>query len=120
MAKTEALSVAGIVLPIIAGLVIALLLSPLFAVFAALGPVITIGTWWERRRRNRRDHRRALADLDEKLAGLVATLPVRRVAEMTRRRGLHPDPAEVVRRAEGPSVRCWDAAPNIPTLFGLR
>ena len=119
LARTEALSVAGIVLPIIAGLVIALLLSPLFAVFAALGPVITIGTWWERRRRNRRDHRRALADLDEKLAGLVATLPVRRVAEMTRRRGLHPDPAEVVRRAEGPSVRCWERRPEHPDAFRI-
>ena len=119
LAKSEALSVAGIVLPIIAGLVIALLLSPLFAVFAALGPVITIGTWWERRRRNRRDHRRALADLDEKLAGLVATLPVRRVAEMTRRRGLHPDLAEVVRRAEGPSVHCWERRPEHPDAFRI-
>ena len=119
LARTEALSVAGIVLPIIAGLVIALLLSPLFAVFAALGPVITIGTWWERRRRNRRDHRRALADLDEKLAGLVATLPVRRVAETMRRRGLHPDPAEVVRRAEGPSVRCWERRPEHPDAFRI-
>ena len=111
LARSEALSVAGIVLPIIAGLVIALLLSPLFAVFAALGPVITIGTWWERRRRNRRDHRRALAELDEQLAALAAALPVSRVAEMARRRALHPDPAEVVRRAEGPSVHCWERRP---------
>ena len=117
LAKSEALSVAGIVLPIIAGLVIALLLSPLFAVFAALGPVITIGTWWERRRRNRRDHRRAVAELDEQLSVLAATLPVNRVAEMARRRGLHPDPAEVVRRAEGPSVHCWERRPEHPDAF---
>ncbi|MXW74566.1 MAG: FHA domain-containing protein [Acidimicrobiaceae bacterium] len=108
LADSEALSVAGIVLPIIAGLVIAVLLSPLFALFAALGPVITIGTWWERRRRNRRDHRRALAELEESLAGLARNLPICRVAETARRRGLHPDPAEVVRRAEGPSVHCWE------------
>ncbi len=116
-AKSEALSVAGIVLPIIAGLVIALLLSPLFAVFAALGPVITIGTWWERRRRNRRDHRRALAELDEQLAGLAAALPVSRVAETERRRALHPDLAEVVRRAEGPSVHCWERRPGHADAF---
>ncbi|MCY3849260.1 MAG: FtsK/SpoIIIE domain-containing protein [Acidimicrobiaceae bacterium] len=107
-ADSEALSVAGIVLPIVAGLVIAVLLSPLFALFAALGPVITIGAWWERRRRNRRDHRRAVAKLEEALSGLATNLPACRVAEMTRRRGLHPDPAEVVRRAEGPSVHCWE------------
>jgi len=103
-AKDEVLSVAGILLPIIAGSVIALLFSPLFAVFAALGPVIAIGTWWERRRRNRRDHRRALAELEEQLAVLAAALPVGRVVETGRRRALHPDLAEVVRRAEGPSV----------------
>ncbi|MDE0606362.1 MAG: FtsK/SpoIIIE domain-containing protein, partial [Acidimicrobiaceae bacterium] len=108
LADSESLSVAGIVLPIIAGLVIAVLLSPMFAVFAALGPVVTIGTWWERRRRNRRDHRRGLAALEESLAGLATNLPLCRLAEMSRRRGLHPDPAEVVRRAEGPSVRCWE------------
>ncbi len=107
-ADSESLSVAGIVLPIVAGLVIAVVLSPLFAVFAALGPVITIGTWWERRRRNRRDHRRGLAALEESLAGLATNLPLHRLAEMNRRRGLHPDPAEVVRRAEGPSVHCWE------------
>ncbi len=117
LAKSEALSVAGIVLPIIAGLVIALLLSPLFAVFAALGPVITIGTWWERRRRNRRDHRRALTELDEKLTGLAASVPLSRVAETARRRVLHPDPAEVVRRAEGPSVHCWERRSEHPDAF---
>ncbi len=117
LAPSEALSVAGIVLPIIAGLVIALLLSPLFAVFAALGPVITIGTWWERRRRNRRDYRRALAELDEQLGGLAVALPVSRVAEMERRRALHPDLAEVVRRAEGPSVHCWERRPGHADAF---
>ena len=117
LATSESLSVAGIVLPIIAGLVIALILSPLFAVFAALGPVVTIGTWWERRRRNRRDHRRAVAELDELLSALAAALPVSRVAEMARRRGLHPDPAEVVRRAEGPSVHCWERRLDHPDAF---
>ena len=116
-AKDEALSVAGIVLPIIAGSVIALLFSPLFAVFAALGPVIAIGTWWERRRRNRRDHRRALAELEEQLAVLAAALPVGRVVETGRRRALHPDLAEVVRRAEGPSVHCWERRPDHADAF---
>lgn len=119
LAKSETLSVAGIVLPIIAGLVIALVLSPLFAVFAALGPVVTIGTWWERRRRNRRDYRRGVAELNEQLTVLGVQLPVSRVAEMTRRRALHPDPAEVVRRAEGPSVHCWERRAVHPDAFRI-
>ena len=53
----EPLSLAGIVLPVIAGVVVAVLFSPFMAVFAALGPVLTVGTWWERRRRAGRIHR---------------------------------------------------------------
>lgn len=119
LAKTETLSIAGIVLPIIAGAVIALILSPLFAIFAALGPVVTIGTWWERRRRNRRDHRRGVAALNEQLTALGAQLPISRVAEMLRRRTLHPDPAEVVRRAAGPSVHCWERRGDHPDAFRI-
>jgi len=107
-AATEPLSVAGIVLPIIAGAVVAVLFSPFMAVFAALGPVLTVGTWWERRRRNRRDHRRDLREFTEMLESVCDALPGHRHREIFRRRTLHPDPAEVLRRAEGPSVRLWE------------
>ena len=117
LVKNESLSVAGIVLPVVAGLLIALVLSPLFAIFAALGPVVAIGTWWEKRRRNRRDHRLALAELDRQVSALAVELPLARVAEIDRRRILHPDPAEVVRRAEGPSVHCWERRSSHPDAF---
>ncbi len=117
LVTNESLSVAGIVLPVIAGLLIALVLSPLFAIFAALGPVVAIGTWWERRRRNRRDHRLALAELDKEISSLATELPLARLTEIARRRNLHPDPAEVVRRAEGPSVHCWERRSSHPDAF---
>ena len=61
--EPEPLSWAGIVLPVVAGLVLAVLWNPFMAVFAALGPLITIGTWLERRRRAGRTHQRAATTL---------------------------------------------------------
>jgi S-DNA-T family DNA segregation ATPase FtsK/SpoIIIE len=116
---TEPISVAGIVLPILAGGVMALVFSPFMAIFAALGPVLTIGTWFERRRRTRREFRAAervfLAEMDD----LRDVLPSARRAEVWRRRTLHPDPAEVVRRAAGPSVRVWERRPGHADSFSV-
>ncbi len=114
---TEPLSIAGIVAPVAAGAIVALLFSPFMAVFAALGPVLTIGTWWERRRRARRAHRATLRSLADELDRLAIALPARRRAEIVRQRELHPDPAEVVRRAVSPSVRCWERRPDDADAF---
>ncbi|MEM7140607.1 MAG: FtsK/SpoIIIE domain-containing protein [Actinomycetota bacterium] len=106
--EREPLSLAGIVLPVIAGAVVALLFSPFMAIFAALGPVLTVGTWWERRRRARRAHAAEMRAFHAALDALVARLPAARLDEVERRRALHPDPAEVVRRATDLSVRLWE------------
>ena len=110
--EPEPLSWAGIVLPVVAGLVLALVWNPFMAVFAALGPLITIGTWLERRRRTARAHRRACENVAEKVRRFVAALPVERAAERRRRVALVPDLAELVRRAETPSLRCWERRPG--------
>ena len=104
----EPLGWVGIVLPIIAGLVLALVWSPFMAVFAALGPVIAVGTWLERRRRADRKHRQACRRVQEAVEQLVAGLPAARAAARRRTLALVPDLAEVVRRAQAPSVRCWE------------
>jgi len=104
----EPLSLAGIVLPVVAGGIVAVLFSPFMAVFAALGPVLTVGTWWERRRRSSREHRRLQAAFEAEVAAVSERLPEDRLAEIERRRRVHPDPAEVVRRARGSSVRLWE------------
>ena len=113
----EPLSWAGIVLPVLMGLVVAIVWSPLFALLAALGPVLTIGTWWERRRRVRRRRRRSEEELDAALVRLEAALPGLRDDETRRLRELDPDPAEVVRRAGGPSVRCWERRGGDPDFL---
>lgn len=110
-------SVAAIVLPLVAGTVVAVLLSPVMLAFAVLGPVLSLGTWWERRRRSRRAHRRATIEADRALDGFRRSLPALRRAEVERRRSAHPDPAEIVRRASGPSVRCWERRSGAPDAF---
>jgi S-DNA-T family DNA segregation ATPase FtsK/SpoIIIE len=106
--ESEPLSIAGIVLPIVGGAVIALLLSPMLAVFAALGPVITIGMWWERRHRADRGHREATEREREAGAALEARLPLLCAAETTRRRDLVPTVDVVVERAMRLSSRIWE------------
>ena len=115
----EPLSWAGILLPVAAGAVLALVWSPIMAVFAALGPVLTVGTWLERRRRATRAHRAAVRAATGEIKSLEAALPGARAAEHRRRLGLAPDPAELTRRAEGPSVRCWERRRSDPDFMVL-
>ena len=117
--EPDPLSWAGIALPVVAGLVLALVWNPFMAVFAALGPLITIGTWLERRRRTARAHQRASEEVANQVRRLVAALPAERAAERRRRVALVPDLAEVVRRAETPSLRCWERRRGDPDAMRL-
>ncbi len=117
--EPEPLSWAGIALPVLAGLVLALVWNPFMAVFAALGPLITIGTWLERRRRSTRTHQRACEDTAGQVEAFVAALPAEAAAERLRRMALVPDLAELVRRAETPSLRCWERRQRDPDAMRL-
>ena len=117
--ESEPLSWAGIVLPVVAGLVLAVVWNPFMAVFAILGPLITIGTWLERRRRTGRSHQRACDDVADRVRKFTVGLPARRVAERRRRLALVPDLAELVRRAETPSLRCWERRLGDPDAMRL-
>ena len=117
--EPDPLSWAGIALPVVAGLVLALVWNPFMAVFAALGPLITIGTWLERRRRTARAHQRASEEVANQVRRFVAALPAERAAERRRRVALVPDLAELVRRADTPSSRCWERRRGDPDAMRL-
>ena len=104
----EPLSIAGLVIPMIGGAVIALLLSPMLAVFAALGPVVTIGMWWERRHRAEREHRDAKTREREACVTLEIRLPELCAAEMTRQRSFVPNMDLVIERATQLSSQIWE------------
>ena len=117
--EQEPLGWVGIVLPVVVGLVLALVWSPFMAVFAALGPIVAVGTWLERRRRAGRKHERACQDVAQAVQHIVAGLPAVRAAERRRAVALVPDPAELVRRAEALSVRCWERRHGDPDAMRL-
>ena len=113
----ESLSIAGIILPILGGAVIAVLLSPMLAVFAALGPFITIGMWWERRYRAELDHRRARAVEQQACEVLQTRLPLLGAAEVARQRAVVPAMDAVVSRALRLSSRIWERGATDPDAF---
>lgn len=117
--EVEPLSWIGVILPVITGLVLALIWSPFMAVFAVLGPLLTIGTWFERRRRNSRKYRKACEDVTAEVEKLKLFLPAIRAAERKRRISLVPDPAEIVRRACTHSVCCWERRLSDPDAMKL-
>ncbi len=117
--EPEPLSWAGIFLPALAGFALAVVWSPLMAVFAALGPLITVGTWLERRRRAARIHDRACADVASKVQNFIARLPAAHNAERRRRIAVVPDLAELARRAEMASQRCWERRCGDPDAMRL-
>lgn len=112
-------SIAALVLPVVAGAALAFFFSPFMAVFTALGPVLSVGTWWERRRRSRQAHRRAVAAVAAEVERLVAAGPGLVASERRRRRVLVPDPAEVVRRARSGSVRLWERRSSDPDAYRI-
>ncbi len=117
--EAEPLSWAGILLPAIAGLALAVVWSPFMAVFAVLGPLITVGTWLERRRRAARSHDRVCSEVTRRVQDFIARLPEAQAAERRRRLAVVPDLAELVRRAEMPSQRCWERRLGDPDAMRL-
>jgi S-DNA-T family DNA segregation ATPase FtsK/SpoIIIE len=98
--------------PVIFGLGMALL-TPVkqMAFFALLSPVMMGANWLEDRRRIRREQQKGSSEFAENLKSFRRAIVDARMAEVARRRSLLPDPAEVVRRAMGPSTRLWERRP---------
>ncbi len=117
--EPEPLSWAGIVLPVVVGLVLALVWSPFMAVFAVLGPLLSVATWQERKRRARKAHTRACEQVAARVRRLANALPAVWAAERRRRITILPDPAEICRRAVALSVRCWERRLNDPDAMQL-
>lgn len=114
-------NIAMVAAPLALGAVmIAITREPRFALFLLMSPVMAVGSWFSQRRSAKKDHRTttrehkaALEQLDHDLGGDIAAERLRRAAAL-------PDPAEVLRRAELPSVRLWERRPNHADALVLR
>lgn len=99
---------AALVAPLVLGLGMAVLFSPIMAAFALFSPVMVVANWLEDKRRVRRERADGRRQLSEALAGLRSALMDAQRVEMARRRALLPDPAETLRRATAPSTHLWE------------
>ena len=103
---------AAIVAPLILGAAMAVLWSPLYALFMLLSPALTVMNLWEDKHRARREKKQIekrfrvdLARFDGELIGHLG-------AERQRRNDRHTDLAELRRRAATPSVHLWERRPQ--------
>jgi len=114
------LSIVGIVLPLLIGGVMALLVKPVFILFALLSPVMALSTYVTNRRKGGRSHRSAVASYQEKKTHYAAELKdaIDREAGMLRTDS--PAPIELVAIAGGPLTRLWERRQSDPDFLRLR
>ena len=97
----------ALIVPLLMGLAMALLFSPTMAVFAVLGPVMSVAAYWQERAKvnaARREVREATARAVLQLHADIAT---QRALEVATREAQHPDPGVVLLRSVGPSGDLW-------------
>ncbi len=102
------LSWATLLAPIPIALMMAFFFRPLFALFAAMGPVMALGRWWESRRR----YRRSLADRDRTIRELRQRvrhqIQAQAETKSQHRWSDNPHVGVLRQRAVSSSVRLWE------------
>ena len=112
--------IATIVAPLLmAGVMVAVMRNPAFALIALLSPVLVLGTTVEQKRRRKKDIQDNDASFTKAFDAFKAELVDAGAVERARRRDLAPDPARTLRRAALPTTTLWQrraAATDFLTL----
>lgn len=112
--------IAAIIAPLLMAVVmVAVMRDVRFALFAALSPVMVLGTTWEQKRRRKKDIKEGDEEFDKALTRFGTDLETTVVRECERRRELAPDPAVTLRRADLPTTRLWQRRPGSPDFLIL-
>ena len=107
--------------PILLGVVLWLVTkNPTMLFFAALSPVMIIGTLIEDRRGSRREQREKSKDFRQELVDLKPKLEAARRESLGRMRAETPDLAEVIDRAKAVRDNLWERRPDDPDFLQLR
>ena len=109
-----------LVLPAVLGVGMAVLFSPLFAVFAIMGPVMACATWLDGRRKTRRRRRRDQAEHADALDSWRERDADRRQAEHRRWRRRHPVPSRAVETTTAPRPPLWAVRDTTEDAWGGR
>lgn len=110
----------GLLLPI--GMAVAMVVvfdNWMYGLFALMGPVMMLVTTADRASRNRRVRRRSRRRYREELAEFRADLAGAVTHEQDRRRTMHPDLAELARRAEVAGAALWSRRRTHPQFLAL-
>jgi len=103
----------------LAGVLVLVSGSYLFAMFALLSPVMLVGNWAESRRQGKRTSRQEAARFAGDLDTFRTQLAARRAEVCRATRAELPESSEVLRRATAPSVRMWERRPADPDFLHL-
>ena len=104
---------AAIVAPLLMAVVMVMVMRDLrFALFAALSPVMALGTTWEQKRRRKKDVKQSDQTFEAELEDFRSAAAAAAAVERERRRELAPDPALTLRRADLPTTRLWQRRPG--------
>jgi len=112
------LSVTMLLGPLVFGAVLAVLFSPLMAVFALMGPALLLGSWAERRLHDRRARRRSAGRRQLTTAAFALEAARRHHHEQAARRRAQPDPTALRRWVDG-GGRLWERRPDHHDAFQL-
>ncbi len=104
--------------PLVFGAVLAVLFSPVMAIFALMGPALMLGSWAERRWHDRRARHRSAGRRQLSTAAFGLAAARCHGDERSARRRAQPDPATLRRWADGAS-RLWERRPHHDDAFRL-
>ncbi len=107
----------ALVVPLVLGLVMAVLVHPRMALFAVFSPVMLLANWFEDRRRIRRDRRENTTARAEALTDFVRALDRLYAEERHRLLASAPPIAELVDRAVSARPQLWERRPAHPDFM---
>ncbi|MEM7285129.1 MAG: FtsK/SpoIIIE domain-containing protein [Actinomycetota bacterium] len=119
--RGAAFSLIALAGPVVIGLVMVQVLGSMrYALFALLAPVMMISNALATRRRNAKEAKSSARRFRRELAAFERDLDLAAATEAARRQRSLVDLASIVARAEGGSVRLWERRAHHPDHLGLR
>ncbi|MBO3094861.1 FtsK/SpoIIIE domain-containing protein [Cellulomonas dongxiuzhuiae] len=108
-------------LPAVGATAIALIMrNPMYLMFAAMSPVMVLGSWLSNRRGGRIGHRRRVAEHQADLARVEQEVLEALATERADRRSASPDAAELLLVATSPRARLWERRRTDPDHLLVR
>ncbi|GGF56847.1 cell division protein FtsK [Marmoricola endophyticus] len=100
-------SIAAVVAPLGLAAMMVMVSGPRFALIALMSPVIAVGTYFEGKRRFKKETAQEKVRFEKALDTLESDIGEAAAIERTRRREECPDPATTIRRAALPTTQLW-------------